>query len=122
MLISSTALSVLSHIACAAGMICKGTWNKEMAYDDELHMQEAVANFQPTSQDLDYPGKLQRLAEQPESALLLLRTTEQTPLVGAAVANGDSSSLVSLYIHCIQCRASSTPEMLGCLHSKYSKC
>ena len=57
-------------------------------------MQEAVANFQPTSQDLDYPGKLQRLAEQPESAAASAET-EQTPLVGAAVANGDSSSLVS---------------------------
>ncbi len=57
-------------------------------------MQEAVANFQPTSQDLDYPGKLQRLAEQPESAAASA-ATEQTPLVGAAVANGDSSSLVS---------------------------
>ena len=58
-------------------------------------LQEAVANFHPTSQDLDYPGKLQHLAEQTEPAVTSAES-EQTPLVSAAVANGDSSSLVRL--------------------------
>ena len=69
----------------------------------KLHPQEAVVNFQPKEQDLDYPGKLQRLAEQPESAAAAAAEaadSEQAPIVGAAVSNGDSSTLVrSLAIH-----------------------
>jgi len=65
-------------------------------------MQEAVANFQPKGQDLDYPGKLQCLAEQPES-IAASADTEQTPLVGTAVPNGDSSTLVSLSNTAGQC-------------------
>ena len=62
--------------------------------------QEAVAGFQPKAQDLDYPGKLQRLAEQPETATSAAGAAEKdTLLADTAVSNGDSSSLVSLLYH-----------------------
>ena len=83
-------------------------------------MQEAVANFQPKGQDLDYPGKLQRLAEQPES-IAASADTEQTPLVGTAVPNGDSSTLVSLSNTAGQCCLIYTRNT-GCFHSKYRRC
>ena len=61
--------------------------------------QEAVAGFQPKAQDLDYPGKLQRLAEQPETATSATGVAEKDRLLAdAAFSNGDSSSLVSLLL------------------------
>ena len=61
--------------------------------------QEAVAGFQPKAQDLDYPGKLQRLAEQPETATSATGVAEKDLLLAdVALSNGDSSSLVSLLL------------------------
>ena len=58
-----------------------------------------MANFQPKAQDLDYPGKLQRLAEQPEKAASAVGAIEKdTLLADITFSNGDSSSLVSLLL------------------------
>ena len=81
--------------------------------DKEGSMQEAVANFQPKGQDLDYPGKLESAAASAE--------TEQTPLVGTAVPNGDSSTLVSLSNNAGQCCLIYTWNT-ACFHSKHRSC
>ena len=61
--------------------------------------QETVADFQPKAQDLDYPGKLQRLAEQPEMATSAAGAAENDLLsADTALSNGTSSSLVSLLL------------------------
>ncbi len=51
--------------------------------------------FQPKAADLDYPGKLQRLAEQPQPVDGCAAATEHTKLAGPLASNGDTSALVS---------------------------
>ena len=105
-------------ISYALGSLSK-PWQGD-GIDDEPTLQEAVASFQPTSQDLDYPSKLQHLAEQPESAVASAET-EQRPLTGAAVANGDSSSLVSM-VNYIILQGPSMPSAAWLQAQQTSKC
>ena len=83
---------VCYKVSCGTSA-CQSAESKSI--DRKCIMQEAVAGFQPKGADLDYPGKLQRLAEQPQPADGSATATEQTPLVGALASNGDASSLVS---------------------------
>ena len=61
-----------------------------------------MAGFQPKLEDLDYPNKLQRLAEQPDDAVPDSRA-EQLPLM---TDNGNGSpaqdSTVSSHPSCLQ--------------------
>ncbi len=53
-----------------------------------MHAQEEVTGFAPRPDDLDYPGKLQRLASKPEAASLDAEA-EQQPLMAS---NGNAAA------------------------------